>query len=115
MLNPMLPFITDKEEDIKLLVKLAKMNGAKFIHTYMGMTLRENQRNYYYDKLDKYFVGIKEKYINYYNNRYECVVPNFKKLSKVFTDECGKYGILYKMDDIINAYKKEDNEQMRLF
>ena len=114
MMNPMLPFITDKEEDIKLLVKLAKMHGAKFIHTYMGMTLRENQRDYYYDKLDKYFIGVKEKYIKYYKNRYECVVPNVKKLYKVFTDECDKYGILYKMDDIINAYKK-DNEQMSLF
>ena len=114
MLNPMLPFITDKEEDIKLLVKLAKMHGAKFIHTYMGMTLRENQRDYYYDKLDKYFVGIKEKYIKYYKNRYECVVPNAKKLYKVFTDECDKYEILYKMDDIIKVYKK-NNEQMSLF
>ncbi len=53
MLNPTLPFLTDKEEDIKLLVQLAHQAGAKFIHTYMGMTLRENQRDYYYDKLDQ--------------------------------------------------------------
>ena len=30
---PVLPFITDKEEDIKELVKLASNYGAKFIHT----------------------------------------------------------------------------------
>lgn len=41
MMNPMLPFITDKEEDIRYLVKLAYENGAKFIHTYMGMTLEK--------------------------------------------------------------------------
>ncbi|MCI8347048.1 MAG: hypothetical protein HFJ12_03755 [Bacilli bacterium] len=35
MMNPVLPFITDKEEDIKELVKLASLNGVKFIHTYM--------------------------------------------------------------------------------
>lgn len=117
MMNPVLPFITDKEEDIKKLIKLASESGAKFIHTYMGMTLRENQRDYYYDKLDQNFVGLKEKYIKYYGDRYNCVVPEFKRLYKVFTDECDKYGILYNMNDIIKAYKKEikSNEQISLF
>ena len=41
---------TDSEEDIRELVKLAYENGAKFIHTFMGMTLRENQRDYYFLK-----------------------------------------------------------------
>ena len=117
MLNPVLPFITDKEEDIKLLVKLAHESGAKFIHTYMGMTLRENQRDYYFDKLDIHFKGLKEKYIKCYRERYDCIVPNYKRLYEVFTNECNKYGILYNMKDIIKAYKKEikDSEQMSLF
>lgn len=117
IMNPVLPFITDNEEDIKELVKLAYENGAKFIHTYMGMTLRKNQRDYYYDKLDQHFIGIKEKYIKYYGDKYNCIVPNYKRLYKVFTDECTKYGILYDMKDIIKAYKKEikSNEQITLF
>ena len=117
MMNPVLPFITDGEEDIKRLVKLAHQNGAKFIQTYMGMTLRENQRDYYYEKLDKHFKGLKDKYIKYYKDNYNCPVPNYKNLYKVFTTECDKYGILYNMKDIINAYKKEikSNEQMTLF
>lgn len=117
MMNPVLPFITDKEEGLKELVKLAYENGAKFIHTYMGMTLRENQRDYYFGKLDKNFIGLKEKYIKYYGDRYNCIVPNYKRLYKVFTDECNKYGILYNMNDIIKAYKKEvkSNEQIALF
>ena len=99
-MNPVLPFITDDEEDIKKLVKKAYESGAKFIHTYMGMTLRENQRDYYFEKLDKHFKGLKEKYIKYYG-----------------ANECDKYGILYNMKDIIKAYKKEikDNEQISLF
>ena len=117
MMNPVLPFITDKEDDIKKLVRLASESSAKFIHTYMGMTLRENQRNYYFYKLDQYFIGIKEKYIKYYGDKYNCIVPNYKRLYKVFTDECNKYGILYNMSDIIKAYKKEikSNEQITLF
>lgn len=117
MLNPVLPFITDKEEDIKELVRLASENGAKFIHTYMGMTLRENQRDYYFEKLDKYFSGLKQKYMRCYGARYNCKAINYKKLYKVFTEECKKYGILYKMSDIIKAYKKEKSnpEQLTLF
>ena len=117
MMNPVLPFITDKEEDIKKLVKLAHENGAKFIQTYMGMTLRENQRDYYYKKLDKYFPNVKDKYINYYGNKYNCPVSNYKKLYEIFKKECSKYGILYNMKDIIKAYKKEikENEQISLF
>lgn len=117
MMNPTLPFITDNEEDIKKLVKLAHESGAKFIHTYMGMTLRENQRDYYFEQLDKNFKGLKEKYIKCYGNKYNCETPNYKKLYKIFKEECEKYGILYKMKDIIKAYKKEikEDEQMSLF
>jgi DNA repair photolyase len=117
MMNPLLPFITDSEEDIKLLVKKAYDSGAKFIQSFMGMTLRENQRDYYYQKLDEYFPGLKDKYKNFYKERYNCPVPNYKRLYKIFTNECDKYGILYNMKDIIKAYKKEikDNEQIRLF
>ena len=117
MMNPVLPFITDSEEDIKRLVRLAHESGAKFIQTFMGMTLRENQRDYYYEKLDKHFNGLKEKYIGYYGEKYNCPVPNYKELYKVFTNECDKYGILYNMKDIIKTYKKEikENKQMSLF
>ena len=117
IMNPVLPFITDKEDEIKKLVELASRSGAKFIHTYMGMTLRENQRAYYFYKLDEKFPGVKEKYIKNYGDRYNCLVPNYKQLYKVFTDECDRYGILYKMNDIIRAYKKDstNDEQISLF
>ena len=117
MMNPVLPFITDKEEDIKKLVRLASECGARFIHTYMEMTLRENQRHYYLDRLEEHFEGLKDKYIKTYGDKYNCLVPNYKYLYDVFVTECKKYGILYKMEDIIKAYKKEiiSNEQISLF
>ena len=117
MLNPVLPFITDNEEDIKTLVRLASEYGTKFIHTYMGMTLRENQRDYYFNILEEHFIGLKNKYIKTYGDKYNCMPPNHKYLYNVFVKECDKYGILYKMDDIIKAYKKKDasNEQISLF
>lgn len=77
--------------------------------------------NYLYPDYDKnisnYVIRQKEKYIKYYGERYNCAVPNYKRLYKVFTDECDKYGILYNMKDIIKAYKKEikENKQITLF
>ena len=114
IMNPVLPFITDSENDIRLIVKLAHEAGAKFIHTYMGVTLRENQRDYFFDKLDKHFPGLKDKYIKIYGERYNCAAPNYKKLYEVFTEECKKYGILYDMCDIINAYKREIKQEGQL-
>lgn len=117
MMAPVLPFITDKEEDIKRLVRLAYENNAKFIYTYMAVTLRENQRDYYYEKLDLNFKGIKQKYMQCYGMRYNCMVPHYKRLYEVFKNECDKYGILYDMDKIIKAYQKniQVNEQLTLF
>lgn len=114
MINPVLPFITDSAENIRSLVRLAHENGAKFIHTYMSMTLRDNQRDYYYSKIDK---EIKKRYIETYKESYLCYPLNAKMLYRIFMEECEKYGILYKMDDIIKAYKKEvlDNTQLSLF
>lgn len=114
MLNPILPYITDLEEDIKLLVRLAYENGAKFVHTYMGMTLRDNQRDYYYEQLEKCFSGIREKYVKRYYHDYICSVPNSKLLYQVFVQECKKYGLLYKMSDIIAAYQKESKTDQQL-
>lgn len=65
MLNPILPFITDKESDIKELVRLAHKAKAKFIHTYMSVTLRENQRDYYYQKTRRIFSWFKGKIHQY--------------------------------------------------
>ena len=117
MMNPVLPFITDGEDDIRKLVKLAHENKARFIQTYMGVTLRENQRDYYYRQLDRHFPGLKERYERYYGDRYSCAVPDYKRLYKVFTTECDKYGILYDMKDIVKDYKKDvtGSEQIALF
>ena len=117
LLMPVLPFITDKEEDIRLLVRKAAEHGARFIYAYMGMTLRDRQRDYYYQKLDEHFPGLKEKYRRRYGNRYGCTVPDHERLWKAFIEECDRYGILYRMEDIIIAYKREQktDEQMTLF
>lgn len=109
LLMPILPFINDNEENIKNIVRKAHNCGAKFIYAYgMGLTLRGNQRQYYYEQLLKLFPNEKivKKYIDIYGNNCECASLRCKELWNVFTHECERYGLLYKMQDIINDYKK---------
>lgn len=105
LMMPILPFINDTEENIIGIVKAAAASGANFVLPSFGMTLRDSQREYYYEQLDKYFPGLKEKYIKAFKNYYQCHSPKSKKLYSVFVSECKKYNLLYKMQDIINAYK----------
>lgn len=115
LLTPIIPFITDSEENIRNVIKLSAENGAKFVFSMGGVTLRENQRDYFFEQLDKSFPGLKEKYIRTYGNKYFCYPLN-KKINTIFRDECKKYGLLYKMCDIIRAYKKnEEQEQLSFF
>ena len=115
LLMPVLPYITDSLENVINIVKTAHVSGAKFIMPGFGVTTRENQRDYFYKKLDEHFCGLKQKYIQSYENRYSCGIPNYKKISTAFKQECVKYGILYKMQDIISEYKKNYREKQISF
>lgn len=112
LLMPVLPFLEDNEENISSIINNAHESGAKFIYPAFGVTLRQNQREWYYKKLDETFPGIKQKYIQQFKNNYECRSPKAKELWQLFQKECDRFGILYKMEDIIAAYKKgyEDNQ-----
>ncbi len=113
VLSPILPFLTDTDENIKAIIHAAYENGASCVYTIGGVTLRENQRDYYYEQLDRLFPGLRNKYQNSYGNRYLCMSKN-RELIKVFQAECEKYGLLYRMRDIIRAYKKEQPQQLTL-
>ena len=117
LLMPILPYINDSIDNIKEIVRLSYENGAKFIYPSFGVTLRDNQREYFYKKLDDLYPKLKNKYISEYGLSYECRSRNYKELSKVFQEECNKYGLLYKMEDIIELYQYNNKtaEQMVLF
>ncbi len=113
LMMPLLPFINDTFENIKEVVELAHANHAKYIFPSFGVTLRDNQRDYFYSKIGK---NLTEKYQKAYGNKYMCISLNHQKLRKYFEELCDKYGILYKMSDIIEESKKYiNNIQMSLF
>ena len=115
-LMPVLPFIEDTEDNIRSIVRRAHECGVRCIYPAFGMTLRAGNREYFYQKLDESFTGLKEKYIRYFGNRYECASLNAQKLWQVFTEECEKYHIIYDMKAIIYAYKAGyDDGQLSFF
>lgn len=113
-LMPILPFINDNESNIKQLVKKSYEYGAKYIIASFGVTLRDIQRYYFYEQLDKHFPGIKGKYMNTFGNSYGCNSPNNKKLWSVFKNETEKYGLVIKMKELKHKNSKED-EQLSFF
>lgn len=117
-LCPILPFLNDTEENIRQIVGYCGQAGVKgIIHFGMGLTLREGNREYFYEQLDRWFPGLKERYIRTYGTAYEILSPNAGALEAVFRTECDKYGI-WRRNDRIFRYLSEFEEketQMSLF
>lgn len=116
LLMPVLPFIEDNVENISKIIQLAHDNGAKFIYPAFGVTLRQNQRDWYYEKLEERFPTLKKKYMQHFSNSYECPSPKAQELWSLFQKQCEQQRILYKMEDIIAAYKEGyGKNQLSLF
>ena len=91
---PTLPYITDTEQNIKNIVEKAKEYGAEFVFASFGVTLRDRQKEYFYNHIGE---ELKEKYIQKYKNYYQCTTPNYKKLKQVLNETCKKYNISNEM------------------
>jgi DNA repair photolyase len=109
---PILPFIQDNEENIVEIIKRAKDYGVRSIVPFFGMTLRDRQRVYYYQKLDEIFPGHRQKYEKRYGLNYNCFSKNYRKLNNIFSETCYKYGISSKMPSYEN---KVSSIQLSLF
>lgn len=117
-LMPVLPFIEDTEDNILKIVRRGAEAGVKFIYPAFGMTLRGSQREYYLRKIDELFPeeGLSQRYFEAFGYSYECTSPNVDRLWKSFTAECERLGLLYKMQDIIWASKRDyEQEQLSFF
>ena len=109
LLMPVLPFIEDTEENLLSVVRMARESGARFVYPAIGMTLREGNREYYYEQLDRIFPGLKEKYAARYGSRYNCPSPRARRLYAAFARECDAAGLRRTMNDIIIDYKRGYN------
>ena len=93
MLMPILPFIEDNPENITGIVEATHQYGGSYILPSMGLSLRDRQRDYYYEKLDEHYPGLSDKYRRAYGESYQNVPANIRALQQHLTRLCGQYNI----------------------
>jgi DNA repair photolyase len=108
---PILPFIEDNEENIEAIVVKTAEAGGSYIIPGLGMTTRNRQREYYYNRLDEHYPGLREQYIRTFGDRYECHSPRERLLWPFFQQCCRRYGIPSR----IPLYAPQTAAQLSLF
>ena len=119
-LAPILPFINDTQENLHGILDYCFDAGVKGIICFgMGLTLREGDREYYYQALDRHFPGVKQQYIRRYGLDYECPSPNAQELWKTFDEQCSARGVMHRPEEIFGYLRqfphREEGEQLSMF
>ena len=102
-LCPLLPHINDTEENINALLDScidAEVKGV--LNMGMGLSLREGNREYFYEQLDKRFPGIKERYIEEYGDSYFIHSRDDRRLRRILRKRCEEHGIMHNQDEIFS-------------
>ncbi len=102
-LCPILPFINDTEENLRGIFGDCIQAGVYGVICFgMGLTLRQGNREYFYQQLDRHFPRLKEKYIYTYGSRYSLASPNSRQLMRLFHQTCAQHGIAHNNEEIFN-------------
>jgi DNA repair photolyase len=110
-LMPVLPFIEDNEKNLTAIVEGAAASGATYILPWMGMSLRDRQRAYYYRQLDRRFPGLRARYERTYGDRYACDVPHAARLYRHIETLCERHEIALHLP----PYAPQAARQLSLF
>lgn len=117
-LSPILPFINDTRENLEGILDYCIRTKVYGIICFgMGVTLREGDREYFYEALDKHFPGMKQKYHRKYGDAYDLPSERNQELMKIFRDKCQRNGIVHHVDacfDYLHEFP-EKYEQLTLF
>ena len=119
-LCPVLPFINDTPENIRGILDMCFDAGVKGVMDFgMGVTLREGDREYFYQALDRHFPGVKQQYIRTFGLDYECPSPRAGELLRLFHQACGEHGVMHDPNEIFRWLadfpNRDDGEQMSMF
>lgn len=117
-LSPILPFLNDTKENIEGILEYCVRARVRGIICFgMGMTLREGDREYYYQALDRHFPGLRQKYHQKYGYAYELASDRNGELMGIFRRVCERHGILHDVDVCFQYLHEfpEKYEQLTLF
>ena len=109
-MTPLLPFINDTEENVRGILSYCRDAGVYGVLCFgIGVTLREGDREYFYDALDRHFPGLKNRYIQTFGYAYECPSPNQNALMALFRTECQKNDLVYDIGKIFRFASSFDS------
>ena len=115
-MSPILPFINDTRENIEGLLDYCVRAGVYGIITFgMGVTLREGDREYFYQKLDEHFPGMKSRYHRKYGYNYEVTNDHNRELMEILRRTCTQNGIKCDAEDLGEFPEHKGYEQLCLF
>ena len=118
-LSPILPMLNDNRENIEGILQYcikAKVYGV--ICFGMGLTLREGNREYFYDQLDLHFPNLKQYYMQRYGNQYMINSPRNRELMQIYHRFCEENHILHNNNDIfqyLQTFTEKEPLQPSLF
>ena len=118
-LCPILPFINDTMENLTGILDYCVEAQVYGILCFgMGMTLREGDREYFYEKLDKYFPGLKSQYEKKYGYSYSIASENSRELMAHFHAVCKQNNIVCdtgKLFEYMSAFEEKAAEKQPEF
>ena len=105
LFTPTLPFVTDDDATVRGVVEGAAAAGARFVYHMTGVTMRDRQRDHFLDRIAAVDPTLPERYRAAFGDRYFCNSPRATENRALFRSLCKQHGLLWRMSDIIAAYK----------
>ena len=100
-ITPLIPFLNDTPENLLGILDYCVDSGVRGIVSFdFVLTLRDGNREFFYNCLDKFFPGLKQDYIFQFGQKYECFSPNRSQLTSLLKSVCDKYGIVSDTDKV---------------
>ena len=105
LFTPTLPWVTDDDATVRGVVEGAAAAGARFVFHMTGVTMRDRQRDHFLDRIAAVDPELPERYRAAFGERYFCNSPRAAENRALFRALCKRHGLLWRMSDIIKAYK----------
>lgn len=105
LFTPTLPWVTDDEATVRGVVEGAAAAGARFVYHMTGVTMRDRQRDHFLERVAAVDPALPDRYRRAFGDRYFCNSPRAAENRALFRALCKEHGLLWRMPDIIAAYK----------
>jgi len=117
-LIPVVPFLADSREMLEGVVRGASEAGADYILFGGGMTMRDQQANWFLTQLEKEYPEMVERYLQLYGaswgeegyqGRYAPPSSYTRRINETLFELCGKYGIVWRIKRYIPGDFRREN------